>query len=470
MKQLCNSLYASHKMLAALLIRRATVFQSLLSGLQGQLPAAHPWQNQQQHAGRCLQSQPVLLGTPATLIVQQLLGSMLAVTSSCQLPRQDHPLKSSCRYQPFSSPLLASYTAGGLQAQQLQPSPLLAGTTVFLRLQALLAHSPAVKEGNAPLSRRLLPDKQQQQQQQQQRHHYYTASGSRQRWLSPQRLTAQLQAANSPEQLLQLVQQHGGDFDHIHVSAAYTRAVKVCRQGVAPQHRPAAAQQLLSLLHQLAAQQQQQCGARQLANIIWSCGHLRCRDTAMLLLPVFLQAHNLQQAKPQHLSIVLWSVASLEQQLPPEQLQLVMAAVVKQLPEAKPQEVSNSLWAVATMGQQLPADQLQQLLQRFEHLLPKANPQDVANTLWAVATMGQKLLVDQLQQQLLRFTELLPGANPQDVSNTLWAVATMGQKLPADQLQRLVLRFTELLPEAKPQSVSNTVWACAHMWHAPLQL
>ena len=40
-------------------------------------------------------------------------------------------------------------------------------------------------------------------------------------------LTAMMKAATNPQKLLQLVRQHAADFDHIHLSAAYTQAVRV---------------------------------------------------------------------------------------------------------------------------------------------------------------------------------------------------------------------------------------------------
>jgi hypothetical protein len=159
-------------------------------------------------------------------------------------------------------------------------------------------------------------------------------------------LTAWLKAATSPEQLLQLVQQHAADLNHIHLSAAYTQAVSVCGQGGATaQHQAAATvqQKLLSELHQLAVQLQQQCGARALANIIWSCGKLSRPATAQLLMPLFLQAGTLQHAVPQDVSNTLWAVATMGQQLPPPQLQQLLDRLVAVLSGAKPQEVANTL-------------------------------------------------------------------------------------------------------------------------------
>ena len=337
--------------------------------------------------------------------------------------------------------------------------------------------------------------------------------------LSPQALTRRLQDCKSPEQLLQEVQRHAASLNHIHVSAAYTRAVKLCRNGVHPSQQPATVQQLLSQLHQLATQLQQQCGARELANIIWACGRLRDGDTFTVLLPVFLQASKLQQADPQNVSNVLLAAEAVQLQPTDQQLQLLLQQVLKVLPQAKPQEASNTVWAVASIHRQIPAQQLEPVLQHFMKVLPKANPQDVSNILWAVASMQQYVpkqhvpehQLQQMEQRsvellaqakpqdesntmwafgklqyapqellsaLERFLELLPITNPQDVSNTLWAVATMQQQLPSQQLQQFRLQqlqqvlqhFVEVLAQARPQAISNTLWACGKLQYRPQQL
>jgi hypothetical protein len=284
--------------------------------------------------------------------------------------------------------------------------------------------------------------------------------------VDPRHLTVELKAATSPEQLLQLVQQHAADLNPIHLSAAYTQAAWVYRHGEAGTQQRAAAmlkQQLLSELHQLAVRLRQQCGARQLANIMWASGKLSSSATVKLLLPLLFQASNLQQAEPQAVSNVVWAASVLQLQLTAVELQQLLERFVAVLPDAAPQAVSNTLWAVATMGQQVPPQQLQQLLGRFVAVLPGAAPQAVSNTLLAVATMGQQVPPQQLQQLLGRFAAALPDASPQAVSNTLWAVATMGQQVPPQQLQHLLGRFVDVLSAAAPQAVSNTLWAVATM-------
>ena len=291
--------------------------------------------------------------------------------------------------------------------------------------------------------------------------------------VDPPLLTAWLKRATSPEQLLQLVQQHAADLNHIHLSAAYTQAVEVCGRGAAGAQQQTAStvqQPLLSELHQLSVRLQQQCEARQLSNIIWSCGRLCSPATGQLLLPVFLHACSVRQPVPQDVSNVLWAAADLQLQLTADELQQLITFFAAVLPDASLQAVSNTLWAVASKGQQVPPPQLQQLLGRFLAVLPAANPQDLSNTLWAVAAMGQQVPQQQLRQLLGRFIVVLPDATPQAVSNTLWAVAAMGQQLPSAQLQKVLAAFDTMLPAANSQNLSNLLWACGKMKYIPTQL
>jgi hypothetical protein len=217
--------------------------------------------------------------------------------------------------------------------------------------------------------------------------------------ISPQVLTSLLKAAATPEQLLQLVQRHAGDLNHIHLAAAFTRAKALRTEGVPPQQLS----ELLSQLRQLAQRMQQQCGATELANIIWSCSTLSSRDTAAELLPVFLQSDKLQ--------------------------------------DAKPQEVSNVLWAAATLPLQLTDEQLQQLLDRFQQLLSRLNSQDVSNTLLACAKLqfAPLQLLSALEQQPQQLQGFLEGAIPQHLANTAWACGQLGyssKQLPGALLQQ----------------------------------
>jgi hypothetical protein len=279
-------------------------------------------------------------------------------------------------------------------------------------------------------------------------------------------LTNRTKGTVTPGQLLALLQQHSADFDHINVSAAFTHAKKLCRTGVPPEQQPAAVQQLLQHLHQLAEQlQQQQCGARELANIMSSCGHLRLKSSVELLLPEFLQDSKLQQAQPQAVSNTLWSVATLDMQPSTSVVLQLVQHFRRKLPQAEPQHVSNTLWAVDTLGTRLPESDVQQLVQHFIQVLPQAKPQEVPDTLGAVARMGHTLPADQLEQFLAYSRQQLHRYKPQALAETLWACGRMHyaplQLLSALEQQPQLL--TALLAAAGPQGLANMALACGQL-------
>jgi hypothetical protein len=275
--------------------------------------------------------------------------------------------------------------------------------------------------------------------------------------------TASIMAAQSPEHLLGLIQQHDALLDKYNVSASFTRAKALCCGAAGSPLQGAAVQQVLQVLPRLAERVQRHCGERQLANIIWACGYLQLRAVIDLLMPLFVQRCTLQAAKPQHLANALYGAAKAGVKLSEGNIQLLLTAFSTVLAEVDSQHVSNSLWAVATMQQRVPAYLLQLIMDRFTELLPDAVPQHVSNTLSAVATIRLPMSAQQLQLMLSRLSQLLPSAKPQHISNTLWAVATMGLVMPAQQMRACLERQMQLLQSATTQDIKDILWAVATM-------
>ena len=294
----------------------------------------------------------------------------------------------------------------------------------------------------------------------------YPPAGSGSSRLPPPVLTRRLQDAKGLEQLLQLVQHHAPDFDHIHVSTAYIGAAKLRRNAVQPTQQPAAVQQLLSQLRQLATQLQQQCDVRGLANIMWACGRLGDNDTFTGLLPVFLQPRKLQQANTQSVSNVLLAAATLQLELAAEQLQLLLQRFMEMMPRANSQDVSNTVWAVATMQRQFPPQQLPQVMQHFVKLLPRAKPQAIANTLLACGKLqyAPLQLLSALEQHPEQLQAVLAAAIPQELANMAWACGQMGYKgrlLPEVLLQQAVTLQAGKTGSLNLQNICNLCWAAA---------
>jgi hypothetical protein len=285
-----------------------------------------------------------------------------------------------------------------------------------------------------------------------------------------------LKEPEAPQQLLQLLQQHkleqqGGLLNAMHVASCYHRLGIMCRADAAVVGT-AAAQQLLQHLDQLVLSVRQQLGARRLANIIWSCAYTQHAAPAAQLLADFMQPETLSAANSQEVANVLWALATLEQQMPPQQLHQLVDAFVSQAAKAVPQEISNTVWALGKLGHQLPPQQLTVLLTAFtaEGMLGRAKAQDIANLLLGTAYMGQQLPTAQLQPLLAELSAKAAHAGPQAIANTLWAVSEMGEAVHAGQLEQLLAAFEQQLHRVTPQETSTTLLACARFRYLPVQL
>lgn len=225
--------------------------------------------------------------------------------------------------------------------------------------------------------------------------------------IDPPLLTYLIKGTTTPQQLQQLVQQHGAVMNHIHIAAAMTQLGQwKTGSGSNGGHDQSAGQLLGQLERLLQPQILQQCGCRELSNMVWTLSILQYTHTALYSSCLGEFMCKLPGEKyPQHIANVLYGAAKCGQTLDQAQVQQLLAALVRptMLQQAKPQELSNTLWGVATMGQQVPEQQLQQLVAALVSKLPAAKPQELANTLWAVATMGQQVPEQQLQQLLTAF-------------------------------------------------------------------
>jgi hypothetical protein len=226
-----------------------------------------------------------------------------------------------------------------------------------------------------------------------------------------------------------------------------------------------AARQLLQHLDQLLPNVQQQLDARGLSNIIWSCAYTKHMGLIAKLLPAFTQT--LSGANSFDFANVLWALATLEQQVPQQQIQQLVAAHVRQAGTAAPQAIGNSLWAMGKLGLEAPPQQLGELLAAFtaKGMLGRCTTQAIANVLLGMAYMGQQLPNAQLGLLLAELSAKSHMANTQDVSNSLWAVGKLGQQVPLQQLGVLLAAFTSdgMLGRATTQEISNVLLGMACM-------
>jgi predicted small integral membrane protein len=237
---------------------------------------------------------------------------------------------------------------------------------------------------------------------------------------SPQQLTVRIKDCKNSGDLHELLSQQGATFDHIHVSAAWSKFKSMQRRV-----DKGTLIDLVRMLQELTESQMPKMDGRGVSNILHAIAKAKAADTA--------------------------SMKQLVQKL--------MANAASVLQSFDPQDVANTVWALATMGVTPEAGLLRAMQGRATAVAGEFNPQEVANTVWALATMGVTPEAGLLRAMQGRATALAGEFKPQAVANTVWALATMGVTPEAGLLRAMQGRATALAGEFKPQAVANTLWA-----------
>ena len=166
---------------------------------------------------------------------------------------------------------------------------------------------------------------------------------------SPQQLTVRIKECKNSGDFLQLLSQQGAAFDHIHVSAAWSK-FKSMQRGADRGTRI----EVVRTLQALTESQMPKMDGRGVSNILHAIAKAKAADTGSMK-------------------------------------QLVNKLMAKATPVSQsfdPQAVANTVWALATMGV-TPDEKLLRAMQgRATAVAEEFDPQAVANTVWALDTMG----------------------------------------------------------------------------------
>ncbi len=280
-------------------------------------------------------------------------------------------------------------------------------------------------------------------------------------------LMAQLQAASSPERVVQLVQQAGQLCDAAELTTAVNRLVKLReRNGSLGGCCRAAFQQLA----QIALGQQLDPWA--VAQFVWAAGKLwegvaekqpfGAQQVAWQ--QQMVAAFTDRRCKPQSVSNGLWGGSKLGWPLEGSLAAAAEAAVHRLAARMQEsQQASNTLWAFANAGWLLSSRATAALLRQLEQVLPQAEPQHVSNSMLAAAKLGLRLS-NSLQAALLqRLEQVLPQANAQNVANSLWAAAKLGLQPSASLQAAFAQALLRIIPGANSQELANILWACSKL-------
>ena len=191
---------------------------------------------------------------------------------------------------------------------------------------------------------------------------------------SPQQLTVRIKDCKNSGDLHELLSQQGATFDHIHVSAAWSKFKSMQRRGDRGTRI-----EVVRTLQELTESQMPNMNGRAVANILHAIAKAKAADTASM------------------------------KQL----VQTLMAKATTVLQSFDPQAVANTVWALATMGVTPEAGLLRAMQGRATAVAGEFNLQDVANTLWAHTCLGipcgkrEQELFEILANRLLEMTSTL---------------------------------------------------------------
>eukprot|EP00438_Fugacium_kawagutii_P021950 Skav208046 [mRNA] locus=scaffold1124:15189:16430:- [translate_table: standard] len=192
---------------------------------------------------------------------------------------------------------------------------------------------------------------------------------------------------------------------------------------------------------------QDELGARELANVLWSIATLSDEfslPTQLLVALVKSLPDKAEGMKPQHLSNCLWACAKLEE-VAPNVLQIV-PAIAAQIPDKakgmKPQELSNCLWACAQL---------------------KDNASEVLEIVVPIVVEVSMKIKDMNAEDLRNLEALVP--LQELVPEIARLVADDDRE--EDILRSSVARLRTLLPRLRGKDLSvavpSVIWACAKL-------
>lgn len=331
---------------------------------------------------------------------------------------------------------------------------------------------------------------------------------------NPRTVTRLIHGCSSVDALLSVLEAEmkGPVFNHIHISAAFSRMAKVrsysdkrawsspvlvslidvtrkqledgpldartCSSlfySIATLHVYAPALKgILPLLVESVKFAAHDFDTQGLTNVIWGTAKLNTWDDglrSMMSLLADVMVDTADSFEGRQLANIFWAGAVLRHQSP-ELLQALpaMAEVAEdRMMELNAQGIANTLWAVATLKESVPC--LQQLLPSLAlavlGTVQSFNAQNIANSIWAIARLkGNATDLYKAYPALLKAAEReMPRMNHQGIANIMWAAATLRNDAPSvnEILPSLTARLAGVVRTMNKQDVANVIWSCGSL-------
>jgi len=230
-----------------------------------------------------------------------------------------------------------------------------------------------------------------------------------------------------------VIMAHLPQMNLVNLSTAIHRLAKLAANDIHSQadlrQNPAFEELLQAVSHALSSVDPQEAQPQSLSNVAWSLATVRSVHQPLLQVVAGLAVTNISAFKPFELSTILWAFAKLSTVdgslmcLKPV-FQAAAAHIMKQIAEFGFRCLATTAWAFAT-ARQRHARLFRSIAAQMVPMVHAANCQEMANTAWAFGTADfhdEQLFTELAEKALSQLQEF----KPQELSNMLWGFATNG--------------------------------------------
>eukprot|EP00798_Chlamydomonas_sp_ICE-L_P028955 gene28955-32149_t len=288
-------------------------------------------------------------------------------------------------------------------------------------------------------------------------------------------ITKRISQAENVHHLQQVLADNSVGLNEIHVSAAFSRVVKLVKAAARGRGLQAAGTrllyfQLLPDLSSLAVLHLDKLSARSVSTIVHSLGVLEYMDHE-------LAAELERRAEPmlwdfstQGLANTMWGFAKLDHRPSPLWMAAFLAICLSSpcLASFKPQEMSSLLWSLVKIKFKVRSEKLEEVLVVVQQQLDEYSSQSLTMIVYSLACCehqpGEAWLADFATQvvgpKLRSFT-------PQGLTQTLWALSKTGFVADAAFKSAVLIRVDQQLKQFNSTDQATVLYAFAQLQIQP---
>ncbi len=286
----------------------------------------------------------------------------------------------------------------------------------------------------------------------------------------PSYLTNSIKASSDPQQFVRLWRTYRSQFNIVHLSAFIVYLARCLDVDSQEQHAPPIQETLYQYIGDVLPLVEQFDGvaAANTLHGLATLGH-----SASELIPALLEAiqPKLQAFLPQHLSIILWSLATMEHQPEDAWMHSWCAATQPKLAACSVQTASLSVWALGKLRWRPDALWMSTFLEASLQLLPQAGPQELTAMVYGLSCMQAQPSAEWLVCYQQQCSARLPDFTQAELVQLLTALPGLQLDIREPPLRRwlgrVAARQQEQLAACSATELSLLLAALARLRYKP---